>query len=118
MTIGRILHASDGRVCGRVVGAVFLKTVSAARHMLVKPPAWAIDAGALREAQEAGATEVVIHDLDTAAAYQAPIETVLRHGFALNRGYGQQIALPLALWRKCDAKAERQQPALPLELVG
>jgi len=105
---GAVLFASDGRCAGRLVGTALVKRASAGKHQLRRPPAWAVDVGALRQAQEAGATEVVIRDLDSGMTYRTPIDAFWRRGFSVNRGFGEQQALALSWWQMDDPRAPRQ----------
>jgi len=89
-----------GHIIGTLRGNTFYKSVYGSRHMLQKPPAWCMDKAALLRAQEAGAAFVQIVDNETGAVYRAPVSHILEAGFDLNRGYGSQIALPLAGWMR------------------
>ena len=66
--------------------------------MLKRPPAWAAAVEALDAAKAAGAQWVEYHDLDTGKTYRAVLEAFFRHGLRIDRGYGPQLALPLAYW--------------------
>ena len=101
---------AQGRVVGQVRGNVFHKTVRGSVHMLRRPPAWALDLGSLLQAEKQGARSVEIRDIETGNRYRASIEQVRRHGFTLDRGYGQQIGLALDRWtltRPGEVQAEQ-----------
>ena len=109
------LFLSDGRVAGRLElwrGRLsLLKVVRARRHMLRRPPAWAVDERVLQQAQAAGAELVVIHDRESGATHWAPLTRLFSDGFVVERGHGSQRALPLSRWT-----TERPgQPQLILE---
>lgn len=89
-----------GHVVGTLRGDTFYKSVYGSRHMLRKPQAWALDKQALEDAKRAGAVYVQIVDNETGVIYRAAVSHVLENGFDLNRGYGSQIALPLAGWTR------------------
>ena len=89
-----------GHIVGTLRGNTFYKSVHGSRHMLQKPPAWCMDKEALLRAQQAGAAFVQIVDNETGVIYRAAVSHVLENGFDLNRGYGSQIALPLAGWTR------------------
>ena len=89
-----------GHVVGTLRGDTFYKSVYGSRHMLRKPQAWALDKQALEDAKRAGAVYVQIVDNETGTVYRAPVSHILEAGFDLNRGYGSQIALPLAGWTR------------------
>lgn len=63
-----------------------------ARHMLRLPrPAWALDAGALRDAEAAGCDAVRI--VTDAGTWEVPLRA-WDHGVPVDRGHGAQVALP------------------------
>lgn len=86
----------------------------AARHQLRHPPAWAIDQSILVQAERLGATLVVIRERGGDRLWAAPIATFWLHGIRIERGHGEQVALPLAFWR-VQQSCEPQQ--LLLEAV-
>lgn len=89
-----------GRTCiGYVKGQVFHKNVVASKHMLRKPPAWAFDVDTLDQAEEAGAKWVQLRDVEGGREYVAAIGYIRANGFAVSRGHGKQIALPLGSWK-------------------
>lgn len=97
-----VFFTADGRVAGRLTcwrgRLCLLKVVRASRHMLRRPPAWAVDEAVLAEAQAAGAEVVLVRDSESGAVYHAPLARFARDGFPLQRGHGRQRALPLAAW--------------------
>lgn len=96
---GLTVHAGAG-VAGVITGQVLRKTIHGKRHMLRRPPAIAIDLLALAEAEQAGCTDVVVVDLDDGdKTYRAKITHIRSRGFALDRGHGAQVALPLHGWQ-------------------
>lgn len=44
------------------------------------------------------ARRVELYDRDSGQVYAAPIALIRTRGFELDRGFGQQVALPLAFW--------------------
>jgi len=109
------VHAANGRVVGEVRAAVFRKTARASRHMLRRPPAWALDIASLDEAEALGAVRVRILDIETGRLYLAPISLIRSDGFRLNRGYGQQVALALEFWQ---VTASSDSMPIQLSLFG
>lgn len=89
---------SGNRIVGRVVGESFVKRAYASRHFLRKPPAIASDTDALERARQLGAKKVIVEDKESGKVYSAAIELVFEKGFRLDRGYNEQIALPLDKW--------------------
>jgi hypothetical protein len=101
---------SGARVVGKVTGGVFVKTVAGSAHFLRKPPAIAFDVSSLDDAERAGAVQVQVTDRETGRIYRAPLALVRSAGFAVNRGYGAQWALPLCYW-SVDGKPPQMTPA-------
>ncbi len=85
------------RVVGYVQGGTFCKTIHK-QHFLRTPPAIANDISVLDDAERAGATIVRITDLDTRTVYTASIQQIQALGVRFNRGFGNQIYLPLSFW--------------------
>jgi len=106
------IYRADGRaVVGRVEGDTFYKPARSSVHMLRRPrAAWACDVDALDQTRAAGAQWVEVHDLDTGARYRVALVEFYRHGLAVNRGHGAQLALPLACW---DVVGGRRSTARP-----
>jgi hypothetical protein len=89
---------AGGHVVGKVKGDTFFKAVDGSRHFLRVPPAICFDEQSLKEAERAGAVHVAVTDRETGIAYRASIRLVWDSGFKVNRGFGNQIALPLDKW--------------------
>lgn len=87
-----------GKPIGHVVGDEFRKTVRGSVHFLRRPRAIAFDTSTLQDAEQYGASIVVVQDAETGKVYRASLGTVRQHGFTLDRGHNQQIALPLERW--------------------
>lgn len=87
-----------GRLVGEVRGSVFYKRVRGRTHFLQTPPAIAFDKRSLFDAEQAGARHVEILDTETGIRYRAPIRLLRQRGFTLDRGFGEQIALPMKHW--------------------
>lgn len=86
------------RVVGEVRAGVFHKAVRANVHQLRQPPAWALDVQSLADAVKAGATVVAIYDTETRRTFTASVTRILTDGFRVSRGFGEQVALPIAQW--------------------
>ncbi len=104
---GQVVRNAAGCVVGRIEDGWLVKRgLDPARHQLRKPPAWATDAEHLKLPVKG--LKLICTDgtvwLGTWHAFE-------RHGFRFNRGYGEQIALPLRWWvvRKKGQKTERQR---------
>jgi hypothetical protein len=90
---------AGGHVVGKVKGDTFYKSVDGSRHFLRVPPAIGFDVQSLKEAERAGAVYAEVEDRETHKIYRAPIQLIWEKGFKVNRGFGDQIALPLGLWQ-------------------
>jgi len=97
--VGRMYFNADGKVAASLSGKTLRKKVRASRHLLRQPPAWAFDVSILEAARQDGAQTVEVADVESRKVYKAPILAFFIHGVRIDRGFGQQIALPLALWR-------------------
>lgn len=102
---------SENKTLGIIQGAELRKSVFGSKHFLRKPPAIAIDKRALDQAERAGAIRVVVIDQETGIRYLAAIAHIRRSGFLIDRGAGEQIALPLTSWIR-----QRQGAAVQLGL--
>lgn len=96
------IRRADGKIIGEVKGLVFQKRLRASRHFLRVPPAIAFDVQSLHDAERAGARVVCVIDDESGWGYAAAIEKIWRRGRRFNRGYGEQIFLPLHEWRTDD----------------
>ena len=74
------------------------KKVCGSKHFLRTPPAIALDRDVLKWAERKGASTVCIFDRETEKLYHASLATIWEKGFRVNRGFGEQQALPLYLW--------------------
>lgn len=89
---------------GRAVGEIradgfFQKRLQFSRHLLQKPrQSIAINLDVLDAAERAGAHSCEMIDTESGAHYRASIAKIRAKGFAVNRGQGAQIALPLSDW--------------------
>jgi hypothetical protein len=91
---------SGNKVIGEVRGRTFHKRVHSSRHFLTRPPAIAFDVGSLRQAENAGASQVDVFDEDTGKHWRAALTVIWEHGREFDRGHGRQIYLPLDLWNQ------------------
>lgn len=102
----------DGKVVGRVIAGVFIKRVDGSKHFLHTPPAIAFNVSSLKAAKANGAVYVHITDTGTDLTYVARIEKIEREGFKVERGYGDQIALPLNQWARTLDEIRATQPRM------
>lgn len=117
-TTSRTVYNFKGQIVGRIEADTLTKTARAGAHMLQRPPAWAWDAPILTQAEAAGCIWTEITDADSGKVYRASLADFRRHGVTLDRGYGAQVALPLAFWQ-VRQKGERAAAQLSLlDLLG
>jgi hypothetical protein len=130
-------HIQPGQLCdgaGREVASLLpsgllRRSVHASRHMLRKPPSWAIETSILKEAQARGCWGVALVDLDNGRRlYFAPLSLFWSsRAIRIRRGnFPEQLALRLDLWApqiqepKSDDRQTAQrptaQPATPVQL--
>jgi len=97
------LFSAGGQFAGivrRINGrAIMLRFVDPARHMLRRPPAWAMDVCVRDEAERLGVREVFLKEEGGRRIWRARLRDFRRHGIPINRQAGPQIALPLARWQ-------------------
>jgi len=93
---------SQHGIVGAVVGNRFIKRLSGKKHFLHSPAAIAFDIDSLKTAEKLGATVAHIIDRDTGKEYFVFISTIFEKGFEIDRGYGEQIALPLREWSTAE----------------
>lgn len=87
-----------------VQAGIFHKKCRASVHRLRKPLGWALDVGSLSEAERAGATLVQIEDTESGRVYTASIKAIRNNGVPLDRGFGEQLLLPLSGWNVRDSR--------------
>ena len=112
---GQVIRSPDNKfIWGIVYGDVLLKKVQGSKHQLKVPPAWAIQTDALMYARKLGATQVVIHDVETDNRYEAAMSTFWKKGGSFDRGFGPQTYLPLEQWTLTKKNGEPQLKQLSM----
>jgi hypothetical protein len=113
------VHTQAGIVCGYIKKGVFIRKFQT-KHILRQPvPALALDAHVLAEVQAAGARTIRLENADTGEVYTCPVEHFVEQGFKLNRGFGDQVALPLAAFIRSKPGGGLKRPEqLALNLEG
>lgn len=106
-TVRHCYYTQNGKVAAILEGQILRKRVRASQHMLRKPPAWAIDTAILDAARRDGALVVEVFDTESRRIYTADIRLFDLYGLEFERGFGRQIALPLAHWRVESAQARQ-----------
>lgn len=106
------IYTSDkSRIVGYVERDAYITPRRASVHQLRVPPAWAFDFDVLERAQQLGATRVIVRELEHNEEYEAQLADVL-HGIPVSRGFGEQVALPLAFWRVNGLPSEHERQTL------
>lgn len=107
------------RVVGQVRAGVFSKKVRGSAHMLRTPAAWAFDRSSLVAAENAGAHTVRVEDTETGVLYTVGLPVLWSTGIEIDRGFGQQVALPLRYWSvEMRSSSVRLSQAQQLALAG
>jgi len=86
----------------KIKDRVLSKKVKRSLHQLRRPPAWCIQKEVLEKARVEGIERVKILDKETNISYMATLNLIFEKGFVIDRGFGEQIALPLHLWEVDD----------------
>jgi len=104
-----------GKIIGWIEGNSFNKNISSSKHMLQKPKGIAWDLSVLERARKENLKRTYVHDKETGNEYEAILEDFFRYGVRINRGFGEQIVLPLKFWQiKAPGRPYSSQLALPL----
>ena len=82
------------------------------QHLLRRPPAIAVQASVIEELECLGAKGVVTI-MPNGRRLFATLEDFRRYGIVIDRGFGEQVALPLKRWKEQPAEAQ-----LMLDLGG
>ena len=93
------LRAANGKVAAWVTGDALCKQIDGSKHILHKPHGIAFDRDILDRAEAAGAGRVWIRDRETGDVYRAELAAFWQYGVKLNRGFGDQVVLPMTFFR-------------------
>lgn len=107
------VYAVSGQVIGTTEGDTFTKRVRSSKHMLRKPPAWALDDAVLRDLSARGVVHVVYIDTETGRTYRTTVDTFASKGRLFNRGAGAQAFLTIGHW-----SIDGAPPALAVGVKG
>lgn len=77
-------------------GETLTKHVRGSIHMLLRPPAWAVQTVVLSAHKDI--RFIVVIDDESSLTYTAERELFDKHGLPVNRGFGAQTALVLKYW--------------------
>ncbi len=90
----------DEKPVGYFCFGKFVKPVKGSRHMLRKPPAWAIDAWAFDHVIKKKADFIIVKDSETGINYTVEVALFDEKKGKMNRGFDEQYFLPLSYWKK------------------
>lgn len=91
----------------------YYRRIEGSRHFLKKPAGIANDLAALAEAERLGADRCRIVDSETGCEYTCIIPIIREYGTLIDRGFGQQLALPFQYWVKTAPDGTLTNPTLP-----
>ena len=97
---------SEGKIIGSLDSGIFIKRVQGSKHMLRKPPAWAVDSDVLALIRDQ-ASQIFIEDMESGKVYRVTLSLFEEKAIAINRGFGPQKALLLKYWSTGDDKQKR-----------
>ena len=89
---------SNGKNPWHVDGVELLKRARSSRHLLRNPLGWSIDTQTIEWALDNGIESIVIEDIEAKVTYKTSIQQIVDLGQVIDRGYGEQICLPLKHW--------------------
>ncbi len=112
MSEKKAVFIRSGKAVGSVINNIFFKKLDSRKHFLRKPPAIAFDVSSIEKAERYGASIINVYDTHKKVIYTAKISTLNKNGMKLNRGFGNQIALPLHFWKKESEKTQQQMELL------
>ena len=101
-TVGKTIMGSNGKIIGTVIKDTLHKRVNSSKHFLRQPPAIAFDRDCIVRAKKLGANKIMVHDKDTKKRYMANYSDFEAKAIRVNRGFGEQLALPISMWSVLD----------------
>jgi hypothetical protein len=106
----RIIHDGD----------ILFKRCSKSKHFLTTPPGIAIDEDIFNEAVEEGIKYLQIFEREEKMYHSTTVEQFKKKNIFVDRGHGQQLALPLNYWITSKSKEIPQELTVekqPLPLI-
>jgi hypothetical protein len=92
-----LIFNKQGLKVGSIRAGVFRRNFQD-RHILRDPPALALDSYVLAQLQALGVVKLELKHKPTGEIFRSSLEHFLDASFPLDRGYGPQLAMPLAFW--------------------
>jgi hypothetical protein len=109
---GGIPIEDNGRVVGYLRGTILHRKMVGSRHILTNPPSIALGIDPLNKAIQLSAETIWIQDTETGLEYRTDIWNFKNKAILINRGFGDQMALPLVYWRVTDPRHPEDQLGL------
>lgn len=94
----KYLYAFNGRKVAALWGNVLVKIVKGTKQMLRYPLGWACDVTVANTAKSMGANWFQIFNKETKEIYECSMDDFLEKGLEINRGFGDQLVLPIQHW--------------------
>ena len=106
------IRSNDGKVIGEYdsIDKVFFKKVRGSAHMLREPLAWAIDSVVVDTLDNLDCEEIQVTDRENGKEYVVEFATFQEKAIIVDRGYGEQKALPLNYWTVIQPGAQPGNP--------
>lgn len=98
-----VVHLNS-KTIGVIHNDTFRKDINEQKHLLRNPPAIAYDASVIRGLKSMGVTRLLV--VGQGRFFESTVEMLDTHGIRINRGHGEQIALPLSRWTIRTMKGE------------
>lgn len=93
-----IVKTVDNKVVGSLDNGIFTKQVQGSKHMLLTPPAWAVDAYIYDHVLKGHCYKITIVDRENNKKYSALFKTFEEHKGIITRDFGKQYFLTLNWW--------------------
>lgn len=101
--MGIPIRTGSGKYTGSVNAGIYHKLVNGKKHMLLSPvPSWAIDKDILDDLTIMHVSQIEITDVQDGTVYLSSMSNFIQNSKPLNRGFGEQLALPLKLWTQSN----------------
>lgn len=113
---GQVIYTRDGKIVGTVYGGVFVKRVVESRHMLKRPvKAWSLAVEVFDELRTLDVRRIEVRGTESGKVWSSSLAHFATYCKPLNRGYGEQLYLPLSRWHQDgkpgpDAEADPDAP--------
>jgi len=95
------ITSKAGKTIGTVTtdDRIFHKRVRGSVHMLREPASWCIDSEVVEILDKLNCESIEVIDTETQSVYTVDFAKFQEKAFTIDRGYGEQKALPLGYWK-------------------